>query len=84
MLALGLGHGFANGTDDGLDGLDGIVVAGDGVIDQVRVAVGVYDGHDGDAQFAGLSHGVVLAADIHNEHRVRRAFHVANASQVFN
>ena len=83
MLALGLGHGFANGTHDGLDGLDGVVVAGDGVVDQVGIAVGIHDGHDGDAQFAGLRHGVVLTTNIHDEHGVWCAFHVADAAEVF-
>ena len=42
---------------DQLDGTDGVVVAGDDIIDLVGIAVGIHDGHDRDAQLAGFGNG---------------------------
>ena len=82
MDALGFCDGFANGIGNHLDGLDGVVVTGDGIIHQLGIAVGVYQCHDRDAQFAGFGDGVAFALDIHYEHCVRRAVHVADAAKV--
>ena len=65
-----------------LDGADGVVVAGDDVVDLVGIAVGVHDGHDRDAQNAGLGHGDVLLAGINDEQRAGQLLHVADAAQV--
>ena len=82
LYALGFRNGFANGIGNDLNGLDGVVVAGDGVIHQLGIAVGVHQRHDRDAQFAGFGDGVVLALDIHHKHCVRRTVHVADAAEV--
>ena len=60
LLALLDGVGHDRG--DQADGADGVVVAGDDVVDLVGVAVGVDDGDDGDVQLAGLVDGVALLA----------------------
>ena len=61
VLVLGiLAHGFAfeagfgHGCDEKLNGADGVVVAGDDVVDDVGIAVGVGDGHDRDAELAAF------------------------------
>ena len=82
LYALGFRNGFANGIGNDLNGLNGVVVAGDGVIDQLGIAVGVHQRHDRDSQFASLCDGVVLALDIHHKHCVRRTVHVADATEV--
>src|SRR5690606_9908561 len=64
------------------DGADGVVVAGDHVIDLVRIAVGVHDRDDGNAQLAGFVHGDALLARVNDEHRVRQPLHLPDAAQV--
>src|SRR5690606_11522933 len=45
-----------------LDGADGVVIARDGVVDQVGVVVGVDDGDHRDAELLGFLDGDVLVA----------------------
>ena len=63
-------------------GADRVVVAGDDVVDAVRVAVGVDQADDRDAQALGLAHGDRLGLEVDDEHRVGDALHVLDAAQV--
>ena len=56
-----------------LAGADRVVVARDHVVDAVRVAVGVDQADDRDAQALGLAHGDHLGLEVDDEHRVRDA-----------
>src|SRR5690348_10668391 len=64
-----------------LDGADGVVVARDGVVHQLRVVVGVNDRDYRDAELLGFLHGDVLMADVDHEQRVGQAVHVLDAAQ---
>ena len=46
------------------DGADGVIVAGDGIVDLVGIAVGIGDGHNGDAQTMGLGDGDVYKRQV--------------------
>ena len=74
LALLALEHGVGHDGGDQLDGADGVVVAGDDVIDLIGVAVGVGDGHDGDAQLVRLGDGVALLAGVHDEQRFMTSF----------
>ena len=51
LLALtALDHGVGHDGSDQADGADSVIVAGDGIIDLVGVAVGIGDSHNGNAQ----------------------------------
>ena len=63
-------------------GTDGVIVAGNGVIHQFGIAIGVHQGDDGNFQAAPFGHGVVLALDVHYEHRGGVFVHGADAVQV--
>ena len=67
--------------DDGAR-LDRVVVAGDDEVDPVRVAVGVDQADDRDAQALRLAHGDRLGLEVDDEHRVGRALHVLHAAEV--
>lgn len=82
-LSLGLGDGLDDGLQDKANRADGVVVAGDGVLDQVRVAIGVHQGDDGNLEAAAFGDGVVLAFDVHDEESGGIAFHAADAVEVF-
>src|SRR5919108_3105036 len=73
--------GVGDLVGDQLDGADGIVVAGDDLVDLVRIAVGVGDGHDRDAQLAGLSDGDVLLARVHDVDRAGELLEVGHATE---
>lgn len=79
---LALDHGVGHHGGDELDGADGVIVAGDGVVDLVGIAVGIDDGDDRDAQNAGLLHGDALLARIDDEQRARQLLHLADAAQI--
>ena len=55
------------GGDYQADGADGVIVAGDNIVELVRVAVRIDDGDDGDVQLAGLGDGVALLAGVNDE-----------------
>src|SRR5690606_30831602 len=63
-------------------GPDSIIVARNDEIDLIRVAVGVHDGDDRDAQLPGLVDCDLLFARVDDKQRVRQAGHVADAAQV--
>ena len=60
----------------------GVVVAGDQVLDQVGVAVGVDHGDDGDPEFVGLGDRNVFTDGVNHKDGVREAVHVFYASEV--
>src|SRR5438445_3624764 len=64
------------------DRADGVVVAGNDVIDPFRIAVGVDQRDDGDAQPRGLVDGDVLLLRIDHEEAARKPRHVLDAPQV--
>ena len=61
------GHGGADGVEDELDALGGIIVGGDYEIDVGGVGVGVDHGEDGDTETVGFGHGDALLEDVDNE-----------------
>src|SRR5204862_203340 len=64
------------------DGADGVVVAGDHVVDALGVAVGVDQGHDGDAQAGRLVDGDVLLLRVDDEEAAGKPRHLLDAAQV--
>ena len=63
-------------------GADGVVVAGDDVLDDVGVAVGVDHGDDRDAELVGLGDADVLLLRVQDEHGVGQALHLGDAAEV--
>ncbi len=61
---------------------DRVVVAGDHVVDPVRVAVGVDQADDRDSQPLRLAHRDRLGLEVDHEHRLRNALHVLDAAEV--
>ncbi len=61
---------------------DRVVVARHHVVDPVRIAVGVDEADDRDAQALGLAHGDGLGLQVDHEHRVGHALHVLDATEV--
>src|SRR5689334_14018803 len=54
--------GFGDRADEEADGTDGVVVAGDDVVADVGVAVGVDEADDWDTEFFGFGDGDVFLA----------------------
>src|SRR6266540_2902423 len=77
-----LGDGIGDDAGEQAAGPDRVVVAGDRVVDLVGVAVGVEDGHHGDAELARLGHRDVLLAGVHHPDRRGRPGHVPDAAEV--
>src|SRR5690606_28839124 len=75
---------FQHGVGDALgvqrDGLGGVIVAGNDVVDAFRRVVGVDHGHDRDAQGAGFGDGDLVVAHVDDEQRVGQAVHVLDAA----
>src|SRR5690606_26690720 len=67
---------------DHFDSAHRVVVAGDGDVREVRIAVGIDEGDGGDAQGAGFLDSVVLAADVNDDQRAGELGHVADAAEV--
>src|SRR5918995_1190773 len=63
-------------------GPDGVVVAGNDVVNDVRVAVRVDHGDDRDAEAVGLGHRDVLLLGVDHEDRVRQPLEAADAAKV--
>ena len=63
------------------DGAQGIIVAGDHVVDDGGVAVGVHDCNDRDAELAGLGDGDGFVVGVNDEDRIRQAAHVLDTAQ---
>ena len=83
--ALRLGAPFDDRVGDLGDhqfhGPDGVVVAGDRIIDHIRIAVGVDHGDDRNLQLAGFLDGDLFFLRIDDEERVGQAVHVFDAAQ---
>ena len=77
-----LGDHVADRLRDRRAGADRVVVAGDDVVDAVRVAVRVDQADDRDAQALGLAHRDRLGLEVDDEHRVGHALHVLDAAEV--
>ena len=71
LVVLALGDAFLDGVDhladDEGDALRGVVVGGDGEVDEVGVGVGVDDGEGRDVELAGFSNGDVFLHDVDHE-----------------
>ena len=74
-------HG-TEGAEDDLAGTDCVVVARDHVVDRVRVAVGVDQRDDRDAQAVGLLDGDLFGVDVDDDDGVGNAGHVLDATEV--
>ncbi|CAN4016717.1 GPR endopeptidase, partial [Dysosmobacter welbionis] len=82
LTLLALQHGVGHDGGDQLDGADGVVVAGDHIIDLIGIAVGIGDGHHGNTQLVGLGDGVALLAGVHDEQGAGQLLHFLHAAQV--
>lgn len=49
------------------DGLDGLVVAGDGNVDVAKGCIGVTEGNDGDVDIRGLANGLVVDSGVSDD-----------------
>ena len=78
--AFGGGVGDLRGEE--ADGAEGVVVAGDDVVDHGGVAVGVDDGDDRDAELAGLGDGDGFVVRVDDEDGVGKALHALDAGEV--
>ena len=67
---------------DDLDGSNGVVVAGDDVLDEVRVRVGVREGHHRDTEPVGLGDGDGLARGVDDHDGTGRLAHLLDAAEV--
>ena len=74
-----LGIGFAGAGEH--HGADSVIVGRNRVVDNVGIAVGIGDGHNGDAQTMGLGDGVALLAGIHDEQSAGQLLHVLHAAE---
>src|ERR1700742_1295133 len=63
------------------DGAAGVVIAGHGVSDALRIAVGVDDGRHRNAEALGLLDRDVFLVGVDHEQQVGHAAHVANAAE---
>ena len=75
------GHGVGDDAGQQRDGADGVVVARDRVVDVVRVAVGVEDADDRDAQLLGFVDREVFLLGVDDPDGRRGALHVADAAE---
>src|SRR5882724_1600317 len=64
-----------------LERADGVVVAGDRVVDEIGVAVRVDDGDDRDLELARLGDGDVLLDDVDDEDGARQLRHALDAAE---
>jgi hypothetical protein len=62
------------------DGADGVIVAGNDEVHTVRIAVGIDDAENRNAQLVGFLDGNVLVHHVHHEQRIRQAAHVLDAA----
>src|SRR5690606_34288208 len=65
----------------GRDRTAGVVIAGDWEVDAVRIAIGVDDGHDRNAELLRLLNRDLLLVGVDHEQEVRRAAHLLDAAQ---
>ena len=74
--------GIGDDTAHEVGRANGVVVAGDDVLDDVGVAVGVDHGDDRKTELVRLGHRDVLLLRVEHEDGARGALHVANAAEV--
>ena len=74
--------GTADGREDHLDAVLGVVVGRDDEVDVARVGVGIDDGEHGDAKALSLLHGDVLLHHVDDEECARKAGHVGDGAEV--
>src|SRR6476646_4328102 len=77
-----LGDGVRDHARHEVGRADRVVVAGDDVLDDVGVAVGVDDRDHRDAEAVGIGHRDVLLLGVDDEHRARELLEVADATEV--
>ena len=86
MTSVGDVTAFFNGVRDHsaqqAAGPDGVIVAGNREINNVRIAVGIQYCNNWDAQFVCFGNRNVFFHGVQNEDGVGEPFHVANAAQV--
>ena len=75
-------HGIGDDAAQQVAGADGVVVAGDDVLNDVGVAVGVNHGYHRHAELVGLGDGDVLFLGVDHEDGVRQLIHASDASEV--
>ena len=75
--------GVGHSGGDQLDSADSIIVAGNNIVNLIRIAVGIYDSDNGDAQLVRFSNSDLLLAGIDNEHSSGQLVHILNAAEVF-
>src|SRR5579864_7067518 len=81
-LAGALDVGVGDARREQPDGADGVVVARDDVVDQLRVAIRVHHRDHRDAELVGLGDGDVLLLRVDHEERIGQLVHVADALEV--
>ena len=72
---------LADGGDDQFAGTDGIVVAGNHVVDQSGITVGVNQSDHRQPQAGRLAKGDLLSLEVDDEDGIRNAVHVADPAQ---
>ena len=61
---------------------NGVVVAGNRHLTEVRITVGVQHGNQGDVELAGFEHRIRLTTLVHQDHNIGKATHVLEATQI--
>ena len=69
-------------AENELDAADGVVVAGDDVIDRLGVGVRIDDGDDGDSETDGFLDGVLLADDVNDDDGAGLLGHIGDTRQI--
>src|SRR5690606_15049786 len=75
-------HRIGERVEDDLDRSVRVVVAGDRDVDEARIAVGVDEGDDRDADLLRFEDGVVLPPDVDHHEGPRDLAHLADALEV--
>ena len=76
-----LSDGVRNHLGEQGDGTDSVVVAGDRVLEVIRVCVGVQDSHHGNTQFASFVNSEVLTNRVDDPDRARRLLQGPNTAK---
>ena len=80
-LAETVDHGAGGQVAIQRQGAGGVVIARDRIGDAIRIAVGVQDRGDRDAQLAGFGDGDGFLVGVDDEQHVRQAAHLLDAAQ---
>ena len=75
-------YGVGDHATEQIPGADGIVVAGDYVVDDIGVAVGVDHGDDGQTELPGFSDRDVLLLRVEHEDGIGQPRHATDAAEV--